>query len=151
MNIKLNSEQITAIDIILRKAETKIMQVTNANIVITMDITPNVLSPSSTNNLILELIMNEVCEFYSIRLYDLQSASREKQLTNAREMVVQIARELSQAKITYKEIGTALGGRDHATMLHSLKQFRDHVETEIDFKNDYQNLKKIIISKLKNI
>jgi chromosomal replication initiator protein len=50
----------------------------------------------------------------------LKSSSRRQSIVGARAIVVYLARQLSAA--SYDQIGRALGGRDHTTIMHSYKK-----------------------------
>ena len=58
----------------------------------------------------------------------LKSRSRKQSVVFARGLVVYLARELAAA--SYHEIGRALGGRDHTTMMHNYRNIeRDRMQS----------------------
>jgi chromosomal replication initiator protein len=65
-------------------------------------------------------IIAAVAKYTSIPQKQLKSASRRQAIVNARAIAAYLARTLSNA--SYDQIGRALGGRDHTTVMHSCKK-----------------------------
>ena len=59
-------------------------------------------------------------QIYGVRKAVLKSASRRQSAVLARAMAVYLARELAGA--SYEQIGRALGGRDHTTIMHNYRK-----------------------------
>jgi chromosomal replication initiator protein len=57
----------------------------------------------------------------------LKSSSRKQSIVFARGLIVYLAREL--ADLSYEEIGRALGGRDHTTIIHNYRKIAHECET----------------------
>ena len=68
----------------------------------------------------LAAISRVVAKHYGLPQKTLKSSTRRQSAVLARAMVVYLAREL--AGTSYQRIGSALGGRDHTTMLHSYRK-----------------------------
>lgn len=67
-----------------------------------------------------------VADFYGLVVDDITGKSREKRLSNPRQIIMYLLRE--ELKMSYPAIGTELGGRDHTTAMHA----HTKVETELD-------------------
>lgn len=65
-------------------------------------------------------IVASVAKYYRVPQSQLKSSSRRQSIVAARAMVIYLARELAAA--TYEQIGRALGGRDHTTIIHSYRK-----------------------------
>ncbi|HJL66348.1 MAG TPA: chromosomal replication initiator protein DnaA, partial [Arenicellales bacterium] len=65
----------------------------------------------------LENIQKIVAEYYSIRVADLHSKRRNRQITRPRQLAMMLAKELTSKSLP--DIGDAFGGRDHTTVLHA--------------------------------
>jgi chromosomal replication initiator protein len=63
------------------------------------------------------LIMGETANYFGLTLDDLCSASRTRQLVNARQIAMYLTRELTD--LSLPKIGQAFGGRDHTTVIHA--------------------------------
>jgi chromosomal replication initiator protein len=64
-----------------------------------------------------QLIMNEVADYFSLTVEDLCSPSRSRQLVTARQIAMYLTRELTE--LSLPRIGKAFGGRDHTTVMHA--------------------------------
>jgi chromosomal replication initiator protein len=64
-----------------------------------------------------QLIMDEVADYFSLTVEDLCSPSRSRQLVTARQIAMYLTRELTD--LSLPRIGKAFGGRDHTTVMHA--------------------------------
>ncbi len=69
-----------------------------------------------------EDIIDLVCTHYSVRLNDILSQRRTKNLAFPRHVAMYLAKELTQ--LTLSEIGHFFGGRDHSTVLHAINKIK---------------------------
>jgi chromosomal replication initiator protein len=75
----------------------------------------------------------------------LKSSSRRQSIVFARALIIYLAREL--AEISYEEIGRALGGRDHTTIIHSYQKIDDQRTRDIPLQHTLDNLRRILLSR----
>ena len=61
-----------------------------------------------------------VAKYYGLPQKQLKSSSRKHAVVQGRATIIYLARELTGA--SYDEIGRALGGRDHTTIMHNYKK-----------------------------
>ncbi|MEM7682672.1 MAG: chromosomal replication initiator protein DnaA [Planctomycetota bacterium] len=71
------------------------------------------------NQATLQQIIEKVTGFYGVKLSDLQSRRRHKSVTEPRQVCMWIARR--QTRFSLEEIGGYFGGRDHTTVMHSIR------------------------------
>ncbi len=90
----------------------------------------------------LENIQKIVAEYYSIRVADLHSKRRNRQITRPRQLAMMLAKELTSKSLP--DIGDAFGGRDHTTVLHACRKVKQLIEEDAKIKEDYTNLTKLI-------
>ncbi|MFA9443895.1 chromosomal replication initiator protein DnaA [Egicoccus sp. AB-alg6-2] len=64
-----------------------------------------------------QLIMDEVADYFTLTVEDLCSPSRSRQLVTARQIAMYLTRELTD--LSLPRIGKAFGGRDHTTVMHA--------------------------------
>ncbi len=64
-----------------------------------------------------QLIMEEVADYFTLTLEDLCSPSRSRQLVTARQIAMYLVREMTD--LSLPRIGKAFGGRDHTTVMHA--------------------------------
>ena len=65
-------------------------------------------------------IIDEVAAYFSITAEELCSASRSRQLVNARQIAMYLTRELTD--LSLPRIGRAFGNRDHSTVMHATQK-----------------------------
>ncbi|MBI5484791.1 MAG: chromosomal replication initiator protein DnaA, partial [Deltaproteobacteria bacterium] len=68
----------------------------------------------------IELIQKTVADFFDLKLTDMKSEKRLKNLVNARQIAIWLCREMT--KCSYPDIGLKFGGKDHSTVIHSYKK-----------------------------
>ncbi|MEM9295551.1 MAG: chromosomal replication initiator protein DnaA [Planctomycetota bacterium] len=71
------------------------------------------------NQATLQHIIDKVTNFYGVKLSDLQSRRRHKSVTEPRQVCMWLARR--QTRFSLEEIGGYFGGRDHTTVMHSIR------------------------------
>ncbi|MFQ5755923.1 MAG: chromosomal replication initiator protein DnaA [Acidiferrobacterales bacterium] len=89
-------------------------------------------------------IQKTVAEYYKIRVADLHSKRRSRQVARPRQVAMTLAKELTTHSLP--EIGDAFGGRDHTTVLHACRRITALVNSDVRIKEDYDNLTKILTS-----
>ena len=87
-------------------------------------------------------IQKIVAEYFKMRIADLHSKRRNRQITRPRQMAMALAKELTNMSLP--EIGDAFGGRDHTTVLHAQRKVQELVATDARVREDYQNLQRIL-------
>ncbi len=77
-----------------------------------------------------------------MKLADLLSKRRSRFLARARQLAMALAKELTTHSLP--EIGEAFGGRDHTTVMHACRKVKDLIASDMDIKEDYMNLLRIL-------
>lgn len=90
-------------------------------------------------------IIAVVARYYRIPQKILKSSSRKQSAVYARATAVYLARELAAA--SYENIGKALGGRDHTTMMHSYSKIREASEHDLATQEALEELRRILLAK----
>ena len=89
----------------------------------------------------IENIQKVVAEYYKLRMNDLLSKSRTRQVVLPRQVGMYLAKELTRFSLV--EIGRAFGGRDHTTVLHAvqkIEKLRSDSEKGSVMESDYKSL-----------
>lgn len=90
----------------------------------------------------IENIQKTVADFYSIRVSDLKSKRRNRQIARPRQVAMSLAKELTSMSLP--DIGDAFGGRDHTTVIHACKKVVELTRTDSRINEDYNSLMKIL-------
>lgn len=87
-------------------------------------------------------IQKTVAEYFKMRVSDLHSKRRNRQITRPRQMAMTLSKELTN--LSLPEIGDAFGGRDHTTVLHACRKINELLGQDAKTKEDYENLNKLL-------
>ncbi len=85
-----------------------------------------------------DVIQELVSVHMGITIEDMRSKSRKHEIALARQMAITLTKNLT--RLTLKQIGAAFGGRDHATVLHSIRTIENYCFTDKMVKKDYETL-----------
>lgn len=102
------------------------------------NIVKDVASDSVPVSVIVEKIFTIVSETYSVSVEDMKSSSRSQNISLARNVCMYVMKKCIQ-NITLKEIGAQFG-KDHATVLHSVKRVEETMQQDTIFKNTVNNI-----------
>jgi len=86
----------------------------------------------------LENIQKVVAAYYQLRVTDLLSKRRTRNIARPRQMAMSLAKALTRHSLP--EIGDAFGGRDHTTVLHACRRIESLCETETRLREDKAKL-----------
>jgi chromosomal replication initiator protein len=89
-------------------------------------------------------VISVVARYAKVPQRQLKSASRKQSIVAARAMVVYLGRELAGA--SYHEIGGALGGRDHTTIMHSYRKIDEERQLHPAMEESLDDLRRILMS-----
>lgn len=92
----------------------------------------------------LDMIIKDVCSHFSVTLSDIKSSKRIKSIMIPRQVAMYLSRKLTDSSLV--SIGEKFGGKDHATVLHSIKK----IESEINVKKEFKSTVEKIIQRLKS-
>lgn len=91
----------------------------------------------------IENIQKTVADYYHIKLVDLLSKKRTRNLSRPRQLAMALAREITTMSLP--EIGNAFGGKDHSTVIHACKMISglraSDTTTDADYKILLQTLR----------
>jgi len=86
----------------------------------------------------IENIQKTVADYFRLKMVDLLSKKRTRNLTRPRQMAMALARELTTMSLP--EIGNAFGGKDHSTVIHACKTMADLRSGNTTIDADYKIL-----------
>ena len=83
-----------------------------------------------------ENIIQIVQNIFGVDNKSFNSKNRKRELVFARSAAMHLCKKYTTQSVS--RIGSIIGGRDHATVLHALKSVDDLLETDSDFKEKYE-------------
>ena len=90
----------------------------------------------------IENIQKTVCEYYKMRMAELLSKRRTRNIARPRQLAMALCKELTQHSLP--EIGDAFGGRDHTTVLHACRKIKELCETDGRLREDKVKLLRLL-------
>jgi chromosomal replication initiator protein len=94
---------------------------------------------------LLSEIIAIVARYYNLPQKQLKSSSRKHAVVQGRATAIYLARELTGA--SYDEIGRALGGRDHTTIMHNYKKIERERQHDLATQEALDDLRRILLSR----
>ena len=89
-------------------------------------------------------IIDVVCEHQNIDRTRLNSTERTRDVAQSRQIAMYLAKLHTKAPLT--AIGSAIGGRNHATVLHSCKAITNLIETDKNFRRQVEEIQRLVLS-----
>jgi chromosomal replication initiator protein len=87
----------------------------------------------------IDLVQKVVSNFFNIKISDLKLKRKYKNYVIPRQIAMYLSRKFTNASLL--EIGEKFGGKDHSTVLHSIKKVEQKISKENSFKEMIENLK----------
>ena len=87
-----------------------------------------------------EEIQKLVCKHFNIKLSDLKGKKKNKAVVFPRQVAMYIIRK--KTSLSFPEIGDLFGGKDHSTVIHSIKKIEDALKEDNHVKNTVETLVK---------
>ena len=98
---------------------------------ITLEMTKFILKDvvkESVKTMDANLIQKTVADYFKLSLADLRSKHRNKNIVLARQIAMYLTRTMTN--LSLPEIGNIFGGKDHTTVMHSLKKIEVEIVTD---------------------
>ncbi len=91
-----------------------------------------------------ENIQRTVADYYKIKVAEMYSKRRSRNVARPRQMAMALAKELTQ--LSLPDIGDAFGGRDHTTVLHACRKIAELRQEAPDIARDFEALLQVLRS-----
>lgn len=104
---------------------------------ITLESTQNVLQDllrSHDRRITIDEIQRKVTEHYNLRMSDMHSARRARNVARPRQVAMYLAKQLTSRSLP--EIGRKFGGRDHTTVMHAVRKIEELIEEDTQIAQD---------------
>ena len=112
---------------------------------VTVETTKEVLSDllrSSNRKISIDDIQKQVAAHFNIRVADMFSARRARQIARPRQIAMFLAKNLTS--LSYPEIGRQFGNRDHTTIMHAVRKIEELMEADSGLADDVSLLKSVL-------
>lgn len=88
----------------------------------------------------LDKIRNTVCDYFKISPDAIISKTRKREIVQARQITMYLVRNLTKTSLA--SIGSQIGGKDHATVIHACNTVSDLIETDRNIRRYVADLEK---------
>lgn len=102
----------------------------------------NNLYPATDETLSPESIIKMVAEEFNIKISDIKSRKRTKNVLLPRQIAMYLIRKFTN--LSYTEIAEVFGGMDHTSVMHSVKKVERLLKEDANFKATVENLERKI-------
>ncbi len=107
----------------------------------TLDAATDILSDvlrSYERRITIDEIQRKVAEHFTLRLDDMFSARRSRNVARPRQVAMYLCKKLTPRSLP--EIGRKFGGRDHTTVMHAVRKIEELVGEDIAFADEVKTL-----------
>ena len=98
------------------------------------------LIKNTHKELSIDYIQKVVCDYFGIPIDLVLSKTRKREIVQARQVAMFFSKTLTKSSLT--TIGSRIGGKDHATVLHACKTVNNLIETDKHFKLQIEEIEK---------
>jgi len=102
----------------------------------------DLISKDNRQEITPEIIMSVVAEHLGVSVEDIKSKKRTKNIAQARQVVMYLCRALTDKGL--QDIGDAVGGKDHSTVINGIKKIEEKKKTDAEFVAQLEVIKKKI-------
>ncbi len=90
----------------------------------------------------IEKIQDVVCNYFKLELNVIHSKSRKREIVQARQVSMFLSKKYTNS--SYSHIGSVIGKRDHATVLHACKTVQDSIDIDKSFRKSITEIENIL-------
>ena len=112
---------------------------------ITMNLAAQVVErfvKDNTKEISIDYITKSVCDYLNIPSSQINAKTRKREIVQARQIAMYFCKNLTKSSLS--SIGSLIGGKDHATVLHAYKTISNLIETDKAFKMQIDEIEKRI-------
>ncbi len=112
---------------------------------ITLDLAKNIMGGflrKKEQPLTVERIIREVAKYFSLKAQDIVSKKRARSVLVPRQIALYLARKYTDCSLV--ELGEKFGGKDHATVIHSINKIKEEINFNTELKNTVEKIEKML-------
>ncbi|MBN1925918.1 MAG: chromosomal replication initiator protein DnaA [Prolixibacteraceae bacterium] len=100
----------------------------------------NKIVKQSKHEITIDYIQKIVCDYFNMPVDSLQSKTRKREVVQARQIAMFFSKSLTKSSLA--SIGSQIGNKDHATVLHACKTVNNLIDTDKQFRYDVEEIEK---------
>ena len=100
----------------------------------------DIISKKQGKNITINLIQDIVSSYFNLRIEDLKSQRRTRNIAYPRQIAMYLSRKLTDMSLP--KIGEEFGGRDHTTVIHAYEKISDNLNNDENLQHTIETLTK---------
>ncbi len=92
----------------------------------------------SQKEISVDYIQRIVCDYFGLEVEALLNKTRKREIVQARQIAMYFSKSMTNSSLS--TIGSKIGNKDHATVLHACKTINNLIETDKEFKNQLREI-----------
>lgn len=117
---------------------------TPITIELTRQVLKNLLKKKEPKFITVESIQKEVAGFFDLRIQDLKSEKKQKNIAIPRQIAMFLSRKYTGS--SFPEIGDKFGGKDHSTVIHAVRKIENLLGKDISLTKSINSISKKVES-----
>lgn len=105
----------------------------------------DIISNKQNKNITVDVIQDVVASYFNLRIEDLKSQRRTRNVAYPRQIAMYLSRKLTDMSLP--KIGDEFGGRDHTTVIHAYEKISDSLNTDESLQNTINDITKKLTQK----
>ncbi len=114
---------------------------------IDMNLTRRVMEQSikfERKRITVQKIQDTVSDYFNVKKELIQSASRKREIVQARHVTMYFIKKYTELSLS--QIGSQVGNRNHATVLHACNTVQNYSDVDKGFRSDLEEIERLITS-----
>ncbi len=99
----------------------------------------DIISSKQTRQVTIDIIQEVVANYYNLKIEDLKSARRTRNIAFPRQIAMYLSRKLTDMSLP--KIGEEFGGRDHTTVIHAYEKISNNLKKDESLQNAINEIK----------
>ncbi|WP_026887755.1 chromosomal replication initiator protein DnaA [Clostridium beijerinckii] len=100
----------------------------------------DIISKKQGKHVTIDLIQDVVSSYFNLRVEDLKSQRRTRNVAYPRQIAMYLSRKLTDMSLP--KIGEEFGGRDHTTVIHAYEKISENLKTDDSLQNTVNDITK---------
>jgi len=100
----------------------------------------DIISNKQNKNVTIDVIQDVVAAYFNLRIEDLKSQRRTRNVAYPRQIAMYLSRKLTDMSLP--KIGEEFGGRDHTTVIHAYEKISDNLKTDESLQHTVNDITK---------
>jgi chromosomal replication initiator protein len=112
---------------------------------LTKEVLKKILKRNEKEDVTIEEIIKTVAGKLNIKLSDIKSQKKNKNLVLSRQIAMYLSRKMTAS--SFPDIGEKIGGRDHSTVIYANNKMKKALEEDTNLKNIIQDIEETLLHK----